>query len=121
MFVKDQNNPIAEQIYGGDLLGNVWRVDVSASIIQGRRRLSCLQRWTDGADPQPITTAPQIEIDIKNGVDRYVFVGTGQLLDQSRPPRPAAANADDVRDPRRYVTTPLPVPPPVTRSRSEGG
>ena len=30
-----------------------------------------------------MTTAPQIEIDISTGVDRFVFVGTGQLLDDS--------------------------------------
>jgi hypothetical protein len=28
-----------------------------------------------------VTTPPQIEIDIANGVDRWVFVGTGRLLD----------------------------------------
>jgi type IV pilus assembly protein PilY1 len=32
---------------------------------------------------QPVTTAPQIEIDISNGINRYVFVGTGRLLDVS--------------------------------------
>ena len=28
-----------------------------------------------------MTTPPQIEIDIANGIDRWVFVGTGRLLD----------------------------------------
>jgi type IV pilus assembly protein PilY1 len=32
---------------------------------------------------QPVTTAPQIEIDINNGINRYVFIGTGRLLDIS--------------------------------------
>ena len=41
-------------------------------------------RLTDpGGAGQPVTTAPQIEIDITNGVDRYVFIGTGRLLDTS--------------------------------------
>ncbi len=31
---------------------------------------------------QPVTTAPQIEIDLNNGIDRYVFIGTGRLLDE---------------------------------------
>jgi hypothetical protein len=32
--------------------------------------------------PQPITTGVRIEIDQNNNVDRYLFVGTGKLLDQ---------------------------------------
>jgi Tfp pilus tip-associated adhesin PilY1 len=39
---------------------------------------------TDPAgNPQPVTTPPQIEIDIANGVDRWVFIGTGRLLDET--------------------------------------
>jgi hypothetical protein len=30
-----------------------------------------------------VTTPPQIEIDITNGIDRWVFVGTGKLYDDS--------------------------------------
>ena len=66
-------------------------------------------RQVRGADrserhAQPVTTAPQIEIDFANGVDRYVFIGTGQLLDVSDLTTPAhAAAADDVRDPRRHA------------------
>ena len=37
-FVKSQNNQIAEQVYGGDLLGNVWRVDVRRRPVQERKR-----------------------------------------------------------------------------------
>jgi Tfp pilus tip-associated adhesin PilY1 len=29
---------------------------------------------------QSVTTAPQIEVDFANGVDRYVMIGTGRLL-----------------------------------------
>ncbi len=31
------------------------------------------------ASPQPVTTPPRIDIDVSNGVDRWVFVGTGKL------------------------------------------
>ena len=43
-----------------------------------------IAKLTDSSgNAQPVTTAPQIEIDIGTGVDRFVFVGTGQLLDDS--------------------------------------
>ena len=29
---------------------------------------------------QSVTRAPQIEVDLANGVDRYVMIGTGRLL-----------------------------------------
>ena len=82
-FVRQQNNQIAEQIYGGDLLGNVWRVDVSTADSYKTASAVLFATLDDGSAAQAVTTAPQIEIDINNGVDRYVFVGTGRLLDTS--------------------------------------
>ena len=32
---------------------------------------------------QPVTTPPQIEIDLGNKIDRWVFVGTGKLYDDT--------------------------------------
>jgi type IV pilus assembly protein PilY1 len=76
-FVKNQNNQTAEQIYGGDLLGNVWRIDVSATDSYKAAPAVLFAQLTDpGGAGQPVTTAPQIEIDFNNGIDRYVFVGT---------------------------------------------
>ncbi|MFO1313824.1 MAG: PilC/PilY family type IV pilus protein, partial [Burkholderiales bacterium] len=82
-FVKAQSNQVAEQIYGGDLLGNIWRIDVSGTDQYKSASATLFATVDDGSAPQPITTAPQIEIDINNGVDRYVFFGTGRLLDTS--------------------------------------
>ncbi len=84
-FVKNQNNQTAEQIYGGDLLGNVWRIDVSDWADPAKSYMTApavlFAELKDKFNiPQPVTTAPQIEIDINNGIDRYVFVGTGRLL-----------------------------------------
>ncbi len=84
-FVKNQNNQTAEQIYGGDLLGNVWRIDVSDPTDPTKYyKTAPAVLFAELKDkfnvPQPVTTAPQIEIDINNGIDRYVFVGTGRLL-----------------------------------------
>jgi type IV pilus assembly protein PilY1 len=101
-FVKNQGNQIAEQIYGGDLLGNVWRVDVSVpdSYLTASPVLFA-QLVDPSGNPQPVTVAPQIEIDISNGVDRYVFIGTGRLLDTSdltNPSTPQTQTMYAIRD-----------------------
>jgi type IV pilus assembly protein PilY1 len=89
-FTKDFHNQFVEQVYGGDLLGNLWQFDVSApssSAWTGSKSGGApvstpyaLLTAPNGS-PQPVTTAPQIEIDFANGIDRWVFVGTGRLLD----------------------------------------
>jgi len=82
-YVKNDANQVLEQIYGGDLNGRLWRWDVSdadATLWQAQTVL--LATLTDPSSaPQPITTGPEIEIDLNNGVDRFVFIGTGRLLD----------------------------------------
>lgn len=83
-FVKDWRDQTVEQIYGGDLNGNVWRWDVHDPVVANwtvARLATLVAPGSGGA--QPVTTAPQIELDINNGVDRFVFIGTGRLLDPS--------------------------------------
>ncbi len=81
-YEKDFRNQFAEQIYGGDLQGNFWRFDVSDPDDTNWGAAEKIANLTDPAGkPQPVTTPPQIEIDISNGIDRWVFVGTGRLLD----------------------------------------
>src|SRR5207302_941786 len=66
-----------------DLLGDFWRFDVSDAD-PGNWRVGKMARLVDpNGDPQPVTTPPQIEVDASNGVDRWVFVGTGKLYDDS--------------------------------------
>jgi type IV pilus assembly protein PilY1 len=121
-FVKNQNNQVAEQIYGGDLLGNFWRIDVSA-VDQYKTASAVL--FAELTDPsgvvQPITTAPQIEIDINNGIDRYVFIGTGRLLDNTDLTTPASPQTQTmyaIRDGtlQNMSTTGLPIQPRTTMS-----
>jgi len=84
-YVKDDANQILEQIYGGDLNGRLWRWDVSDVIPTAwQAKTVLLANLTDPSGvAQPITTAPEIEIDVNNGIDRFVLVGTGRLLDPS--------------------------------------
>jgi hypothetical protein len=72
--------------------------------------------FTDpGGNPQPITTAPQIEVDIANGVDRWVFIGTGRLLDDNDILDATIADQQQtfyaIRD--GTTSTPLPITAPL--------
>ncbi|MEP7208779.1 MAG: PilC/PilY family type IV pilus protein, partial [Casimicrobiaceae bacterium] len=82
-YTMDYRNQLTEQIYGGDLYGNFWRFDISDSDSTNWKVVKLAQLADPGGTPQPVTTPPQIEIDVQNGVDRWVFVGTGKLYHQS--------------------------------------
>jgi type IV pilus assembly protein PilY1 len=110
-YTKDFHNQLIEQIYGGDLYGNFWRFDVSDPI-PGNWTVAKMAVFTDpGGKPQPVTTAPQIEVDIANGVDRWVFIGTGRLLDENDITDTSIANQQQtfyaIRD--GTTTTPNPI------------
>ncbi|MFM8901365.1 MAG: pilus assembly protein [Burkholderiales bacterium] len=73
----------ADAIYGGDLMGNVWRVDVTptAADFTSAQRIALLTDGTSSATSwQPITTRIRVEYDPAT-LDRFVMVGTGRLLD----------------------------------------
>jgi Tfp pilus tip-associated adhesin PilY1 len=94
----DLNNT-AERVYGGDLLGNLWRFDINGDIPvvanppAANRRVYDAQRLVTLRDPndlpQPITAKPELGTVNNQPV---VFVGTGQLLG-ARDFDPIRANA----------------------------
>jgi type IV pilus assembly protein PilY1 len=65
----------ASFVYGGDLLGNVWRFDINAGTVL---KLATLFSDTAGANPQPIMTTPQLGVILGK---RIVFIGTGKYLE----------------------------------------
>jgi type IV pilus assembly protein PilY1 len=81
-FTANRKNPYALQAYSGDLNGNVWRFDLSdANPANWGAKVELIAQLTDpNGHAQPITTGVRIEIDQTNG-NRYLFVGTGKLLD----------------------------------------
>ncbi len=75
-FVDDvSKNNLAKFVYGGDLLGNLWRFDLDDLTGTPPLKLATLI-GPDGA--QPITTAPQLGVINKK---RVIFVGTGKYLE----------------------------------------
>jgi type IV pilus assembly protein PilY1 len=84
-YTQDFHNQLAEQLYVGDLLGDFWRFDVSSPVSDTAWTFGQLANLIPpgGGSQQPVTTPPEIKIDVSNGIDRWVFVGTGKLYDQS--------------------------------------
>ena len=65
-------------VYGGDMLGNVWKVDFSgATVPSTATRLAQLSSDAAGINPQPITTKPELT-KIQGNV--VLYVATGRYL-----------------------------------------
>lgn len=80
-FLLDVSDGIADTIYGGDLMGNVWRLDVSGT---GPYPTPVKFATLTGSDNQalPITSKP-LPVVQPGTNRRYVTVGTGRLLDST--------------------------------------
>lgn len=73
----DTNNT-TDAVYGGDLLGNLWRFDINNTIAPAGYEAQLLVSFTDAdGNPQPITAKPTTATI--NG-KTVVFVGTGRYL-----------------------------------------
>ena len=81
-YVADYTNFTADAIYAGDLLGNVWRVDLTGSPASYPAPLKFATLTNGAGNAQPVTTRPLIEVD-PNAKKRYVLIGTGRLLADS--------------------------------------
>lgn len=81
-FINDSTDGTVDSLYAGDLLGNLWRFDMTALAGSGAYpspiRIASL---TDSSGvAQPVTTSPTIAVD-PTTKKRFVLVGTGRLLD----------------------------------------
>jgi type IV pilus assembly protein PilY1 len=112
-FVKDFSDETSDSVYVGDLNGQVWRFDLTGTSGFYPQPV-LLAIATDGSGvPQPITSAPLIEIHPVTR-QRYVMFGTGVLL--------AATDVINTQMQSFYAildgtaTAFLPVPVPITRA-----
>jgi type IV pilus assembly protein PilY1 len=67
-----------KHVYGGDLLGNLWRFDITAASGTAPFKLATLRDSTGVA--QPITAAPELA-ELDNPSRRLIIVPTGKYLD----------------------------------------
>jgi len=80
-YIQDNT---AKRIYGGDRLGNVWRIDLSNLTASGGSvDIAKLATLLDpSGNPQPITTTPQM-MNVGAAQSHMVYVGTGRYLGES--------------------------------------
>lgn len=66
----------AKWVYGGDLLGNVWRFDLTSSGAN-EKLLATLKDGSSPPRPQSITTVPELSV---KGSSPLIIIGTGRYL-----------------------------------------
>ncbi len=92
-------NDLVQFVYGGDLLGNVWRFDLAAAT-RGVRKIAELR---DGSGAvQPVSTAPVVGPVTGSLVKNFVYVGTGLYLGDSDIPGNSPQNAHAVQRQTMY-------------------
>lgn len=71
----------AQRVYGGDLLGNIWRFDINGDVGAAGYDAQRLVTLVDsGGKAQPVTTVPELGVC---GSTPLVFAGTGRYLGAS--------------------------------------
>ena len=74
----------AERVYGGDLLGNLWRFDINGTSGSGGNDAVQLARLARSGDTQSITTRPEFSlVRVGNQSLPVISVGTGRYLGSS--------------------------------------
>lgn len=104
------NDNTIQRIYGGDMLGNVWRFDINNILPPAGKdafKLATLQG--PGAYVQPITTKPELGLV---GNKAVVFVGTGRYLGTSDLGDLGQQSVYAIKD--RLDATPLGIPRSTT-------
>jgi type IV pilus assembly protein PilY1 len=86
-----------DEVYGGDLFGNLWRFDLRSPSAAVPAPLLFATLKDPSGVAQPITTLPLIEYSVNDGL-RYVFVGTGRFLDASDIQNPQQQTFYAIRD-----------------------
>ena len=84
VWVEGLLDNTAERVYGGDLLGNVWRFDINDTSGASGSGAVLLARLVRNGDAQPITTRPELSlVRVGNQSLPVLSVGTGRYLGSS--------------------------------------
>lgn len=81
-YVPDYSDMTADAVYAGDLMGNVWRLDLTRADGDYEPPEPIARLINTAGDPQPVTVRPLVEVD-PSSKKRYVLIGTGKLLADS--------------------------------------
>lgn len=89
-YVDSELDNTTDYVYGGDLYGNVWRFDLTATTASSWTVAKLATLKDASGNVQPITSAPELSL-IDNM--RMVFIGTGQYLGAKDIPGSTGANS----------------------------
>ena len=81
---------VTRYVYGGDLLGNVWRIDLDAATSSAPLRIAAVS--APGGAYQPITVPPTVGAVSGSTSKIYVYFGTGQYFSTDDVPGTATPN-----------------------------
>lgn len=91
-------------VYGGDLKGNVWRFDLTASNSSSWNVKKIATLVDASGNYQPITVTPELaKITYGGAFKRLVYVGTGLYLGDSDVPGTVGANSHATQTQTMYV------------------
>lgn len=98
-------NNTALTVYGGDLLGNVWRFQLENITGVAAGTVTRLTTLVDGSgNAQPVTTRPELTLV---GTNRIVYVTTGRLLGSSDRDNALRQSIYAMKDTMANSTSPL--------------
>lgn len=96
MQANQPADAVVRYVYGGDLKGNVWRIDLDAAIVSPTTAVQATRIATlvdsTGAY-QPVTSPPEIGAVTGSTTKLFVYVGTGRYLAEVDVPGNSGANS----------------------------
>lgn len=108
VWIDNETDNTAKRVYGGDLLGNIWRFDINGTYEPNYKSLLLAKLATQSgsggsvsySNVQPITVRPELA-ELSYGGAKYalVMVGTGELLGQSDLTNTSSQAIYAIRDP----------------------
>ena len=116
-FIVDATDGTADAVYAGDLLGNLWRLDITGTTnFATASRMKNIATLADGSgNAQPVTSRPTIAIHPATK-KRFVMVGTGRLLDKSDTASTREQSFYAIVDGTNAAFNATPIPPAATPS-----
>ncbi|SNB57583.1 type IV pilus assembly protein PilY1 [Marinobacter sp. es.042] len=75
-----ERDAITRHVYAGDLLGNMWRFDLTGSNTNSWSTEKVFSAQDSSGTPQPITVAPRVALNPSDSDELVIAFGTGSFL-----------------------------------------
>lgn len=120
-WIDNSRTAVADRLYAGDMLGNVWRIDFDDNHLPAGKEAVLIASLKDGAgtpNSQPITVRPELaEVEVSGTRYPIVMVGTGRYLGDDDPGDLSQQSVYAIKD-TLSSTTPIDVRGGTLKSRT---